>query len=107
MHVRRFSFGPYAVDASAGELHKNGHRIEIPGKSFEALVALLERPHELVTRQELQQRLWPDGVSVDFENSLNRVVNRLRDALYGAQHDASARFAITDKGRDVLLNWLE
>ncbi len=81
MHVRRFSFGPYAVDASAGELHKNGHRIEIPGKSFEALVALLERPHELVTRQELQQRLWPDGVSVDFENSLNSAVNRLRDAL--------------------------
>jgi TolB-like protein/Tfp pilus assembly protein PilF len=45
------------------------------------LVALLERPHELVTREELQQRLWPDGVSVDFDNNLNSAVSRLRDAL--------------------------
>jgi TolB-like protein/Tfp pilus assembly protein PilF len=79
--VKRFSFGPYEVDVPAGELRKNGLRIQVQGKSFEVLVALLEQPHQLVTRQDLQQRLWPDGVSVDFDNSLNSAVNRLRDAL--------------------------
>ncbi len=81
MSVKRFFFGPYEVDVPAGELRKNGHKIHVLGKSVEVLVALLERPHELVTREELQQRLWPDGVSVDFDNNLNSAVNRLRDAL--------------------------
>ncbi len=81
MHVKRFSFGPYEVDVPVGELRKNGRRVQVLGKFFEVLVALLERPHELVTRQELRQRLWPDGVTVDFGNSLNSTVNRLRDAL--------------------------
>ncbi len=81
MRVKRFAFGPYEVDVPAGELRKNGLRVQVLGKSFEVLVALLEHPHELVTRQDLQQRLWPDGVSVDFDNSLNSAVNRLRKAL--------------------------
>ena len=81
MPIRRFIFGPYEVDVPAGELRKNGHKIHVLGKSVEVLVALLERPHELVTREELQQRLWPDGVSVDFDNNLNSAVNRLRNAL--------------------------
>ena len=76
-----FRFGPYEADARAGELRKHGLRIQLQEKSFQLLVALLEQPRELVTREELQHRLWPDGVSVDFDNSLNSAVNRLRDAL--------------------------
>jgi len=79
--AKRFCFGPYEVDVRAGELRKHGLRIQLQGKSFEVLVALLEHPRELVTREELQHWLWPDGVSVDFDNSLNSAVNRLRDAL--------------------------
>ncbi len=85
--VKRFSFGPYEVDVPAGELRKNGLRIQVQGKSFKVLVSLLENPHELVTRQDLRQRLWPDGVSVDFDNSLNSAVNRLRDALGDGAHN--------------------
>ena len=77
----RFRFGPFEADARVGELRKHGLRIQLQEKSFEVLVALLEQPRELVTREDLQQRLWPDGVSVDFDNSLNSAVNRLRDAL--------------------------
>lgn len=77
----RFTFGPYEVDVAAGELRKNGLRVRLQGKSFEVLVALLEQVQQVVTRQDLQRRLWPDGVSVDFDNSLNSAVNRLRDVL--------------------------
>jgi DNA-binding winged helix-turn-helix (wHTH) protein len=76
-----FRFGPYEADARAGELRKHGLRIQLQEKSFQLLLTLLEQPRDLVTREELQRRLWPDGVSVDFNNSLNSAVKRLRDAL--------------------------
>jgi len=82
-----FCFGPYEADARTGELRKHGLRIQLQEKSFEVLVALLEHPRELVTREELQHRLWPDGIFVKFDDSLNSAVNRLRDALCdGARH---------------------
>jgi TolB-like protein/Tfp pilus assembly protein PilF len=77
----RFRFGRYEADAHTGKLWKRGLRIQLQDKSFEVLMALLERPGEPVTRPELQHRLWPGGVFVDFDNSLNSAVNRLRDAL--------------------------
>jgi DNA-binding response OmpR family regulator len=70
----RFGFGPYEADAGTGELRKRGLRVHLQDKSFEVLVALLERPGELVTRAELQHRLWPGGIFVDFDNSLNSAV---------------------------------
>jgi TolB-like protein len=63
------------------ELRKRGLRTHLRGKSFAVLGALLEHPGEVVTREELRRRLWPEGVFVDFENSLNSTVNRLRVAL--------------------------
>ena len=77
----KFRFGPFEADARARELRRRGLRIKLRGKSFEILIALLERPGELVTREELERRLWPDGVFVEFENSLNSAVNRLRSVL--------------------------
>ena len=76
-----FRFGPYEADARSGELRKHGLRVQVQDKSFGVLVSLLEHPGELVTREELVKRLWPQGVFVDFDNSLNSAVNRLRDAL--------------------------
>ena len=78
---KAFRFGPYEVDVLAGELRKGGSQIRLRDKSFDVLVCLLEHAGELVTREELRRRLWPEGVFVEFDNSLNSAVNRLRDAL--------------------------
>ncbi len=86
-------FGPYEADMRTRELRKHGLRMQLRGKSFEVLAALLEHPGEVVTRQVLRQRLWPEGIFVDFENSLNSTVNRLRDVL-GDSH-AKPRFIET------------
>ena len=85
--AKRFRFGPYEVDVPARELRKHGLRIQLQDKSFEVLVALLERPHELVPREALRQWLWPDGVSVDFDTGLNSAVKRLREALRDGARD--------------------
>jgi len=74
-------FGSYEVDLRAGELRRQGRRIRLPEQPFQLLSILLERPGELVTRDELQQRLWPGGTFLDFERGLNKAVNRLRDSL--------------------------
>jgi DNA-binding winged helix-turn-helix (wHTH) protein/TolB-like protein/Tfp pilus assembly protein PilF len=69
------------VNLREGELRKAGIKIKLYGQPFEILVALLERPGELVTREELRQRLWPPDVFVDVDLSLNKAINRLREAL--------------------------
>lgn len=74
-------FGPFEFDPAGGELRKNGIRIRLQGKPAQMLVALVERPGRIVTREELRQRLWPDDTFVDFESSLNTAAKRLRDAL--------------------------
>jgi len=78
---RRLRLGDFDIDLRAGELRKRGHRIRLQEKPFQLLAALLERPGELVTRDELRRRLWPADTFVDFDGSLNAAVNRLRDAL--------------------------
>ena len=74
-------FGSYEVDLSAGQLRKRGVKINLPDQSFRVLASLLVNPGEVVTREELQRRLWHNDVFVDFENNLNTVVARLREAL--------------------------
>ncbi len=74
-------FGDYEVDLAAGQLRKHGLRISLREKSFQVLATLLEQPGEVVTREELRRRLWPDDVFVDFDNNLNTAVARLREAL--------------------------
>src|ERR1700704_3099325 len=74
-------FGPYLLDRRTGELRKHGIRIKLSGQPLEVLVLLLERPGELVSREELRQRLWANDVFVDFERSLNTAVKKLRRAL--------------------------
>jgi TolB-like protein/DNA-binding winged helix-turn-helix (wHTH) protein/Tfp pilus assembly protein PilF len=78
-HIVRF--GEFELDLRTGELRSNGHHIILQEKPFQILTALLERPGEMVTREELIKRLWPAGTFVDFDLSLNKAVNRLREAL--------------------------
>jgi eukaryotic-like serine/threonine-protein kinase len=74
-------FGPYLVDLAAGEVRKNGSRIRLQEKPLRVLALLAERQGQLVSREELQKRLWPDDTFVDFETGLNTAVSKLRDAL--------------------------
>ena len=78
---RVFRFGVFEADESTGELRKHGVRIKLRAQPFELLVMLLERPAELVTREEMQERLWGGDTFVDFDHGLNSAVNKLRDAL--------------------------
>ena len=77
-----FRFDGYEVDVPAGRLSKGGVRISLREKSFQVLALLLEHAGEVVTREELRRRLWPDDVFVDFDNNLNTAVARLREALH-------------------------
>src|SRR4051812_29713162 len=74
-------FGLFEVDLQARELRKSGVRIKIQEQPFQILAALLERPGEIVTREDLQKRLWPADTFVDFDLSLNSAVKKLRVAL--------------------------
>src|SRR3979409_611459 len=74
-------FGPYEVDRERAELRKYGLKLTLGGQPLDGLVTLLNRPNALVTREELCARLWPSGVFVDFERSLNAAVKKLRRAL--------------------------
>ena len=74
-------FGAFEVDLNARELRKGGVRIKLHGQPFEVLAMLLERSGDLVTREELQQRLWPTDTFVDFDHGVNTAINRLREAL--------------------------
>jgi Tol biopolymer transport system component/DNA-binding winged helix-turn-helix (wHTH) protein len=77
--VRRF--GVFELDLRAGELRRQGMRIKLQDQPFQVLAQLLEKPGEVVTREELQKRLWPADTFVDFDHSLNAAIRRLRDAL--------------------------
>jgi len=77
----RLSFGLYEIDLHAHELRKAGLRLKIPHQSFQILAMLLERPGEVVSREDLRRKLWPSDVFVNFEAGLNSAVQRLRSAL--------------------------
>src|SRR5215470_19834258 len=73
---RIISFGPFDADLQTQELRKQGVRLRLPGQSFQILKMLLERPGEMVTRDELHAALWPSDTFVDFEHGVNAAVNR-------------------------------
>ena len=74
-------FGVFEVDVRAGELRKHGMKIKLQEKPFQILTLLLEHPGEVVTREQLRQKLWPADTFVDFDRSLNTGVRKLREAL--------------------------
>lgn len=74
-------FGLFEADLAAGELRKNGHRVRLQEQPFQVLAALLENPGEIVTREQLRQKIWPADTFVDFDHSLNTAINKVREAL--------------------------
>ena len=76
-----FRFGVFEVDLHTGELRRQGLRIRLPSQSFHVLRLLLERPGEMVSRQQLREELWLAETFVDFNHGVNAAVNRLREAL--------------------------
>jgi Tol biopolymer transport system component/DNA-binding winged helix-turn-helix (wHTH) protein len=79
--VSRLAFGLYEVDLSTGELWRAGHRIKLQSQPFKVLSVLLEHAGEVVTREELQFRLWGNDTIVDFDHSLATAINKIREAL--------------------------
>ena len=86
-------FGAFEVDLISGELRKNGTRIRLQEQPFRVLTMLLERPGEMVGREDLHSKLWPGDTFVDFDHGLNTAVNKLREALGDAA--ANPRFVQT------------
>jgi TolB-like protein/DNA-binding winged helix-turn-helix (wHTH) protein len=74
-------FGPFAVDLVSHELRCDGRKINLQEKPFQVLALLLEQPGQLVTREELRHRLWPEDTFVDFEHSINTAIKKVREAL--------------------------
>ena len=79
--ARRYRFGVFEVDSTTGELRRKGVRVKLHSQPFQVLFMLLERPGEMLTREEICRELWPDGTFVDYEHGVNSAVNRLREAL--------------------------
>jgi DNA-binding winged helix-turn-helix (wHTH) protein len=86
-------FGLFELDLSAGELRKSGIKLRLQEQPFQVLAVLLERAGDLVTREELQQKLWPSDTFVDFDHSLNTAINKVREAL--GDSASSPRFVET------------
>ncbi len=78
---RRVHFSVFEVDLHAGELRRHGLKVKLHGQPFQVLAMLLERPGELVTREEIREKLWPQDTFIDFEHSVNSSIKRLREAL--------------------------
>ena len=79
--TRKTRFGAYEVDLRSGELYKHSIRIKLQDQPFQILALLLERPGDVLTREELRQKLWPADTFVDFDTGLNSAIKKLRDAL--------------------------
>ncbi|MBZ5657528.1 MAG: winged helix-turn-helix domain-containing protein [Acidobacteriia bacterium] len=86
-------FGVFEVDLAAGELRKNGARIRLQEQPFQVLATLLERAGQVVTRDDLRQKIWPADTFVDFDHSLNTAINKIREAL--GDSASSPRFVET------------
>jgi len=78
---RSVSFGVFEMDLRAGELRKQGLKIKLQEQPFQVLAMLLEHPGELVSREELQRKLWPADTFVDFDHGLNKAITKIREAL--------------------------
>src|SRR5712691_3504046 len=79
--ARYVCFGPFHLDSKREELFKDGLRVKLQGKVYQALMALLQKPGEVVTREELRMHLWPSDTHVNYDANVNTTVNKLRQVL--------------------------
>src|SRR5246127_6018184 len=78
---RYIHFGPFRIDQQRQEVTRDGIRLKLQGKVYQTLLTLLEKPGEVVTREELRLRLWPSDTHVNYDANVNTTVNKLRQAL--------------------------
>src|ERR1700687_2869881 len=81
---RYIHFGPFRIDQHRQEVTRNGSRLKLQGKVYQILLALLEKPGEIVTREALRMRLWPADTVVNYDANVNTTVNKLRQVLGGS-----------------------
>jgi DNA-binding winged helix-turn-helix (wHTH) protein len=79
--ARYARFGPFQIDLQRGEFRRHGDRVNLHGKVYQALIILLSRAGEVVTREEVRHQLWPDGPQVNFDANVNTTINKLRQML--------------------------
>ena len=79
--IRYLCFGAFQLDTQREVLFKDGAKLRLPGKVFQTLLALLEKPGEVLTREALRERLWPEGTFVNYDANVNTTVNKLRLVL--------------------------
>jgi DNA-binding winged helix-turn-helix (wHTH) protein len=96
--TRYVRFGAFQLDVKRQDLLKNGARLRLPGKVYQVLSTLLERPGELVTREELRARLWPSDTHVNFDANVNTTVNKLRQILGDSNEESAYVQTIPRKG---------
>lgn len=78
---RYIHFGPFRIDQQRQEVTRNGSRLKLQGKVYQVLLALIEKPGEVVTREEIRTKLWPADTHVNYDANVNTTVNKLRQAL--------------------------
>src|SRR6476646_5296178 len=78
---QKVQFGVFEVDLATGELRKAGTKVKLQDQPFQILSALLERPGEIVSREDLRQKIWRDDTFIDFDQGLSKAVNKIREAL--------------------------
>ena len=100
---RYIYFGPFRVDQQRQEVSRDGARIKLQGKVYQTLLVLLEKPGEVVTREELRRRLWHDDTQVNYDANVNTAVNKLRHALEDSCDEPSYIETISKKGYRLLV----
>src|SRR6266704_1242745 len=100
---RYIHFGPFRIDQQRQEVTRNGARLKLQGKVYQTLLTLLEKPGEVVTREELRMRLWPADTHVNYDANVNTTVNKLRIALGDSSDKPLYVETIPRKGYSLLV----
>ena len=88
--ARFFRFGAFQLDMRARELRRNGVKVRVPDQSIQVLAMLLEHPGDVVTREELHHRLWPNGTIVEFDHSINAAIKRASKTIASASNESGS-----------------
>jgi DNA-binding winged helix-turn-helix (wHTH) protein len=100
---RYIVFGPFQIDQHRQEVSRSGTKLKLQGKVYQILLALLEKPGEVVTREELRMRLWPAETHVNYDANVNTTVNKLRQALGDSSEKPTYIETIPRKGYCLLM----
>ena len=101
--VHVVSFGPFKLDLKAGELHSDGQKVRLQEQPFRLLEMLVARPGDVVTREEIRKRLWPNDTVVEFDHSINAAIKKLRQALSDSAEEPRYIETVARRGYRLLV----